>query len=57
MVKLIFFLCLFIVAIMLCDMKMQSTSIPMDSRGQGYLVILAKAHSSVVCQYFKGLPL
>ena len=47
----------FSVTVVLCDMEMQSSSIPMNSKSQCYLVILAKDRSSVVGQYFKGLLL
>ena len=41
-------LCIFSVAILLCDIKILSISTPMKYRGQGNLVILAKGHSFVV---------
>ena len=47
----------FSLAVVLFDMEMQSTSIPMNSRGQGHLVTLAKGHLSVVCQYFQRTSL
>ena len=37
------------IAIVLCDMAMQSASVSMNSRGQGHFVTLAKGHLSVLC--------
>ena len=44
-----FFLLLFV----LCNMEMQLTATPMNSTGQGRLVVLAKGHLCVVCQQFQ----
>lgn len=38
----------FSVAIVLCDMNVQSASIPLNLRGQGHLMIFAKVHMSEI---------
>ena len=44
----------FSVAIMLFDMEMQSTSTPMNTRGQGHIVTLTKDHLFIAaCQHFQ----
>ena len=35
----------FSVTVIICDMEMQSTSAPMNAKGQGLLVTGAKGHS------------
>ena len=42
--------CIFSIAIVLCDMNMQLTSNPLNSKGQGHLVTFAKG--SLVGKYF-----
>ena len=44
----------FSVAIVLFDMKMYQNSTLRNSRGQCYLVTMAKGHLSVVCQHFQS---
>ena len=41
------------IAVVPCDTEMYSKSTPVDSRGQCYLVALAKGHLSAVCYHFE----